>query len=193
MSALRTAANYSSSGMFISRNSSASCESNKTIGRGRNFRASMAGIAFLLAATGQAPTNANADWTARTSKTERVDYRSFAEPDRLSQIGLEQYQQQHSHLVEDEDFAIALREAEQFLNLLPSKALSPTPYSAEDGEVGFIWDDEDKFIDVSFYGDSHIYFYARIPGIGLELDDVRPYAGNAIPKEIEQALMHFPK
>lgn len=80
----------------------------------------------------------------------------------------------------------AVDEGLAFIDLLPLGTPSPTPFVAGDGEVGFEWKTANGFIEVSFYGDDHIYFYARVGD--AEAEGAVPYTGRSIPKDLARAL-----
>lgn len=82
----------------------------------------------------------------------------------------------------------AVDEGLAFLDLLPPSTPLPDPFPAGDGEVGFHWKTADDFAEVSFYGDGHIYFYARVGRDGIEVDGAEPYTGRSIPKALARAL-----
>jgi len=84
--------------------------------------------------------------------------------------------------------AKAIDEALSFINFIPLGAPLPKTSVAGDGEVGFYWKSDKGFIDVSFYGDGHIYYYARIEGKDIDEDDAPKYTGRSIPKLLAAAI-----
>lgn len=82
----------------------------------------------------------------------------------------------------------AISEALAFIDLLPLGVRIPKTTVAGDGEVGFYWKTDDSFIDVSFYGDGNIYYYARIDSEEIEFDKEEPFSGRAISKKLISAI-----
>lgn len=54
----------------------------------------------------------------------------------------------------------AISQARQFIHLLPSDTKLPHISVAEDGEINFFWRSDSTYIDVGFYGDNLIHYYA---------------------------------
>jgi len=55
--------------------------------------------------------------------------------------------------------------AQQFLSLLPGDCLAPYAMVAGDGEVGFYWRDDERFINISFFDAEEAIVYARCSAI----------------------------
>ena len=85
----------------------------------------------------------------------------------------------------------AINEAINFLDLLPLGALAPRSSVAGDGETGFYWRTENDFIDVSFYGDGTIYYYARVRRMNLDTASAEPFSGRALPPILAEAIANI--
>jgi len=85
--------------------------------------------------------------------------------------------------------SMAVAEALEFLNLLPTSTPIPESYVAGDGEVGFVWRDKNgSFVDVSFLGDGFIYYYASLPISDIEIDDAIQFSGLSMPADLSDAI-----
>ena len=82
----------------------------------------------------------------------------------------------------------AIREALAFIDILPVGAKVPKASVAGDGEIGFYWRHNKDFIEISFYGDGNLYFYARVESTGVNEHGVQPYDGSSMPKILVEAI-----
>lgn len=78
----------------------------------------------------------------------------------------------------------AIDDALAFIRLIPLRATLPKPMVSGDGEVGFYWKTDNVYIDVGFYGDNQISYYARAKAENLEVEGPKPYSRKSIPKDL---------
>lgn len=81
-----------------------------------------------------------------------------------------------------------VREALQFVDLLPRWTPLPTVGRADDGEINFFWRRTGVFIDVGFYGDGNLYYLARIDALDLDRDGMEPLGVPVLPRDLIAAL-----
>ena len=84
----------------------------------------------------------------------------------------------------------AINEALRFLDFVKPDTKAKGTVSG-DGEVGVYWRRPGAFIDVSFYGDGKIYYYARIDSDQFEVKGTLPFSGRQIPKDLARAIELF--
>jgi hypothetical protein len=90
----------------------------------------------------------------------------------------------------------AIRDALAFLNALPSIRSEPRLYLAGDGEIGFSWVSGSDYIDVGFYGDGHIHYYARVGAAGINRPESGPFdrqrhLTGLIPEDLRKAIIEI--
>lgn len=78
----------------------------------------------------------------------------------------------------------AIEDALAFLDLLPFGPIMPKVMVAGDGEVGFYWKTANGYIDVGFYGDGTIRYYAVARGEPIEARGPAPYSRKSLPKDL---------
>ena len=82
----------------------------------------------------------------------------------------------------------AVNEALRFLDALPAGVPSPSVSWAEDGEVGFYWGGEGIYVDVGFYGDGNISYYASVAAAGIDHNGDEDFADGALPPPLVSAI-----
>ena len=82
----------------------------------------------------------------------------------------------------------AIDDALRFLDRIPADCLLPHVSPAGDGEVNFCWRKSGLFIDVGFYGDGKICYYARVDSMGLDTHDEKDFSHDDIPKTLLSAM-----
>lgn len=90
----------------------------------------------------------------------------------------------------DRPTEVAIDEAIKFVDFIPANSKAMATVSG-DGEVGFYWRRPGAFVDVSFYGDGKIYYYARIDSLQLSVKGTEPFSGRSIPKDLADAIERF--
>ena len=70
----------------------------------------------------------------------------------------------------------AIDEALRFVELLPADAPTPHVSVADDGEVNFFRRGPGLFIDVGFFGDGRIHYYARVDALEIDVDGSAPFS-----------------
>lgn len=82
----------------------------------------------------------------------------------------------------------AVNEGLRFLDALPAGARLPSVGRADDGEVNFFWRGEGAYVDVGFYGDGNISYYARVAAAGIDHDEDRDFADGVLPQTLVSAI-----
>ena len=82
----------------------------------------------------------------------------------------------------------AVADAVAFVNLLSSDVARPEPMAAGDGEVGVYWRRGGAFIDVGFFGDGLICYYAEGTAQGTAIHGDIPFTGETIPEDLLAAI-----
>ena len=86
---------------------------------------------------------------------------------------------------------IAISQARQFIDLLPSGTQLPHVSVAEDGEINFFWHSESSYIDVGIYGDNKIHYYVESEAAGIDKDGIEPLSTSSLPKDVISAIASF--
>ena len=93
----------------------------------------------------------------------------------------------HDHNRTD-TFLESAQEALSFLSFIrPDKPLPDLSF-AEDGEIVFSWEHEGAYLEVSFYGDGHIYYYISIPKISKNITGQEAFYGRSISKLLSSSI-----
>lgn len=87
----------------------------------------------------------------------------------------------------------AIDDAIAFLGLLPFDCPEPTVLPAGDGEIGFVWDIADAYIDVGFLGDRVLSYFARVGRDSAEVFGDVPFSGRGIPRDLISAIEQLPR
>ncbi len=82
----------------------------------------------------------------------------------------------------------AMSQAYQFIDLLPVGTTLPHISVAEDGEINFFWRSDSTYIDVGFYGDNSIHYYARADENDIDKEMSEPFLGRSLPRELVAAI-----
>ena len=78
----------------------------------------------------------------------------------------------------------AIDDALRFVELLPADAPAPHVSVADDGEVNFFRRGPGLFIDVGFFGDGQIHYYARVDALEIDVDGSAPFSGRSLPRDL---------
>ena len=78
----------------------------------------------------------------------------------------------------------AISDALRFIDLLPADGPMPHVAVADDGEVNFFRRREGLFVDIGFYGDGQIHYYARVEAEGIDVDGSEPFGGRSLPRDL---------
>lgn len=78
----------------------------------------------------------------------------------------------------------AVNEALRFADLLPADSPALHVSVADDGEVNFFRRGPGLFIDVGFFGDGRIHYYARVEASGIDVDGSEPFSGRSLPRDL---------
>lgn len=81
----------------------------------------------------------------------------------------------------------AVRDVSAFVRQLSMDVPQPDPQLSGDGEISLIWDLENLFIDVGFYGDGRMAYYVNT-GTGGEFFGQAVPVADGIPHDISKAL-----
>ena len=82
----------------------------------------------------------------------------------------------------------AVNEALRFADLLPADSPALHVAVADDGEVNFSRRGPGLFIDVGFFGDGRIHYYARAEAPGIDVDGSEPFSGRSLPHDLVVAI-----
>ena len=82
----------------------------------------------------------------------------------------------------------AMSQACQFIDLLPVGTTLPHISVAEDGEINFFWRSDSTYIDVGFYGDNLIHYFARADESDIDKEMSEPFLGRLLPRELVAAI-----
>ena len=82
----------------------------------------------------------------------------------------------------------AVADAQRFLDLLPRGIRLPRIAPVSDGEVNFFWRTPRVHLDVGFYGDGNIDYYARCEELDVDDDGSEVFDGRALPVAIAKLL-----
>lgn len=86
---------------------------------------------------------------------------------------------------------IAIAQAKQFIDLLPSGTQLPHVSVAEDGEINFFWHSDSSYIDVGIYGDNKIHYYVESEAVDIDKDGIEPLSTSSLPKVVISAIASF--
>ena len=78
----------------------------------------------------------------------------------------------------------AIDDALRFVELIPADAPAPHVSVADDGEVNFFRRGPGLFIDVGFFGDGQIHYYARVDALEIDVDGSAPFSGRSLPRDL---------
>lgn len=78
----------------------------------------------------------------------------------------------------------AIADALRFLDLLPAGSPVPHVSVAADGEVNFFRRRPGLFLDIGFYGDGQIHYYARVETLEIDAAGSLPFDGRSLPYEL---------
>ena len=84
--------------------------------------------------------------------------------------------------------ARAVADAQRFLDLLPRGIGLPGIAPVSDGEVNFFWKTPRAHLDVGFYGDGNIDYYARCEELDVDDDGSEVFDGRVLPVAIAKLL-----
>lgn len=84
--------------------------------------------------------------------------------------------------------AKAVADAHRFLDLLPRGIGLPHIAPVSDGEVNFFWKTPSVHLDVGFYGDGNIDYYARCEELDVDDDGSEVFDGRTLPVAIAKLL-----
>ena len=82
----------------------------------------------------------------------------------------------------------AVKDALSLLDLLDPNVPLPQVSWADDGEIGFCWRIAASFIDVGFYGDGQISYFARVPSAGIDSDGDEDFRPPSLPRPLASAI-----
>ena len=82
----------------------------------------------------------------------------------------------------------AVKDALSLLDLLAPSVPLPQVSWADDGEIGFCWRIAASFIDVGFYGDGQISYFARVPSAGIDNDGDEDFRPPSLPRPLASAI-----
>lgn len=83
----------------------------------------------------------------------------------------------------------AIRDAVLFIDLLPESITGPQVSIAADGEINFLWRSNDVYIDIGFFGDSRIDYYASVGSQEIDEDASLAFSGRSLPRNLVAAIM----
>ena len=78
----------------------------------------------------------------------------------------------------------AINDALQFVDLLPADSPLPHVSLADDGEINFFRRRHGLFVDIGFFGDGQIHYYARVEALGIDVDGSEPFSGRSLPRDL---------
>lgn len=84
--------------------------------------------------------------------------------------------------------AKAVVDAHRFLDLLPRGIRLPRTAPVSDGEVNLFWKTSRVHLDVGFYGDGNIDYYARCEELDVDDDGSEVFDGRTLPVAIGKLL-----
>lgn len=84
--------------------------------------------------------------------------------------------------------ARAVADAQRFLDLLPRGIGLPGIAPVSDGEVNFFWKTPRVHLDVGFYGDGNMDYYAWGEELGVDDDGSEVFDGRVLPVAIAKLL-----
>ena len=78
----------------------------------------------------------------------------------------------------------AIDDALRFVDLLPVDSPTPHVSVADDGEINFFWRSSGVYVDVGFFGDGQIHYYARVEDPSIDVDGSQPFSGRSLPRDL---------
>lgn len=78
----------------------------------------------------------------------------------------------------------AINDALRFVDLLPAESPFPHVSVADDGEINFFRRRQGLFVDIGFFGDGQIHYYARVEAQGIDVDGSEPFSGRSLPRDL---------
>ena len=78
----------------------------------------------------------------------------------------------------------AIDDALQFVDLLPADARVLHVSAADDGEINFFRRGHGVFVDIGFFGDGEIHYYACVDALGIDVDGSQPFTGRSLPRDL---------
>ena len=78
----------------------------------------------------------------------------------------------------------AIDDALRFVDLLPAESPVPHVSVADDGEINFFRRRQGLFVDIGFFGDGQIHYYARVEARGIDVDGSEPFSGRSLPRDL---------
>ena len=78
----------------------------------------------------------------------------------------------------------AIGDALRFVDLLPLDSPPPHVSVADDGEINFFRRTSGVYVDVGFFGDGQIHYYARVDRLGIDVDGSQLFSGRSLPRDL---------
>ena len=78
----------------------------------------------------------------------------------------------------------AIDDALRFVDLLPVDSPTPHVSVADDGEINFFRRSRGVYMDVGFFGDGQIHYYARVEDLRIDVDGSQPFSGRSLPRDL---------
>ena len=78
----------------------------------------------------------------------------------------------------------AIDDALRFVDLLPVDTPPPHVSVADDGEINFFRSGPGLYVDIGFFGDGRIHFYAQVQELGVDVDGSQPFTGRSLPRDL---------
>ena len=78
----------------------------------------------------------------------------------------------------------AINAALRFVDLLPVDSPTPHVSVADDGEINFFRRSHGVYVDVGFFGDGQIHYYARVEDLGIDVDGSELFSGRSLPRDL---------
>ena len=82
----------------------------------------------------------------------------------------------------------AIRDAILFIDLLPANVTKPQVSIAADGEINFFWRSNGVYIDIGFFGDDMIDYYASVDSQGIDEDASLAFSRRSLPRNLVAAI-----
>ena len=76
----------------------------------------------------------------------------------------------------------AINDALRFVDLLPVDSPTLHVSVADDGEINFFRRRPGLYVDVGFFGDGQVHYYARVEDLGIDLAESQPFSGRSLPR-----------
>ena len=78
----------------------------------------------------------------------------------------------------------AIGDALRFVDLLPADSPAPHVSVADDGEINFFRRGRGRFVDIGFFGDGQVHYYARVEALEIDVDGSEPFSGRSLPRDL---------